>query len=169
MAKPKKDHKIMILVIGGYFVFTGGFMMAYPSFQADLMELNDVPTDQMPDIMGAFYQTWQRVMPWLALIGIGMLGFGVMVDRWQKQALGIHLAFTLLTLVWAAFYGLESHADIQSMMGFFPDQAPQAFSTFMEVIFWFSALTTLLMVLIPMIIIAVKLKRLQAAEEEAML
>lgn len=118
----------LIIGTGGYHLFMAGMMIGVAFFQQKVMALAtaDKPSEDFMQLMTEMHELIFFTMPYLALTGVLVVLFGILIKPLAPYKQTIHLGLFALFVLWFSFYsyhGIEYLNHMQTNLPF-PEHLP---------------------------------------------
>ncbi|MBX9851894.1 MAG: hypothetical protein K2X86_09060 [Cytophagaceae bacterium] len=160
MNKNQKEIRIICLAVGGFYVFFSLYTLFLNSYIASFFS-NLPGSERNPTVMMMqnFQTLYDNYMPYLAIIGIAILLFGLLYLKIKAFAIPLFVVLSAGTIAWALYYSFGANDSFRAFEGLFNyNDVPQmAFmKDWINVAYLISIFTTLGFFVAPQIILGVK-------------
>lgn len=117
-----KDIRLFSLILGGCYAGFGAFSSFIVLMQKwTFSKFEEFPDDAFMETMLIMHDIWLTYMPWLVLIGIGYVAFGLSLKQLGKLRFHANLVLGIASLAWAICYSIGSMAYFESFNSLLKD------------------------------------------------
>lgn len=104
----KKDIKTICLSIGGFYAVFGAFALLMIKIQTIMISnFDQQPDKSFSNTLNVLHKIWIVYMPFMILIGICYLIFGLLFQKIKTNKYQINLVLSLASLIWVIAYALS--------------------------------------------------------------
>lgn len=105
----KKEIKTICLSLGGFYIISGAFAVLMVKIQTIMLSnFETQPDDGFQNTLNVLHKIWIVYMPFMILIGICYLLFGLFYQKIKANKYEINLVLSILSLVWVIAYAISS-------------------------------------------------------------
>jgi len=153
------------MCVGGFHLFSGLMALMVINFQRVMFSMAEPEAQQFIRITENVYSVLYAYMPFLAIIGLLILLFGLQLKKLLKYAMIINAILTACLLIWIGFLTvplMDFYKSFSSeLMGY-----PGEMAEFMNLFQYVSVGGNLVFFLTPQVIIFYKLQKLNSPQVE---
>jgi hypothetical protein len=104
----KKEVKTICLSIGGFYAGFGVLALLMVKLQNTMLSTFETkPDDSFQNTISILHNIWNLYMPFLILIGICYLLFGVFYHKIKVDKYQINLVLSIISLIWVIAYSIS--------------------------------------------------------------
>ena len=160
MSKNQKEIRIIALAVGGFYVFFSLYGLFFNKYLTDFFS-SPPGSDRNPSVamMHSFQSLYNNYMPYLAIIGIAFLLFGILYEKIKTVALPVFAVLAISAVVWSLYYSFGAKESFESFDTVFIRDLPPAMDMmkdWMRVAYIISAFFMIAVFTGPQIILGIK-------------
>lgn len=104
----KKDVKTICLSIGGIYAVFGVLALGMVKMQTMMLSNFDAePDESFMNTMNVLHKLWIHYMPFLVLIGIGYVVFGLLYSKTRVNKFQVNLVLSIISVIWVFAYAFS--------------------------------------------------------------
>ena len=105
----KKEVKSICIALGGFYSAFGLLALLMIKMQKLMIgSFEPIPDDSFQNTMNLLHRIWGSYMPFLILIGICYLLFGLFYNKIKANKYQINLVLSIISLIWVIAYSISS-------------------------------------------------------------
>jgi len=155
-----KQIRNLCFAIGSYYALTGLLSIAVIRFELWLFRFAETSSGEpFPFPIEEMFNGWEKIMPWIIILGMAYIAFGLVLPRYRAHAFNLNLGLGLVSAAWAYIYSHQIIGFIHRLVSGF-EEFPEARPVLL-VIYAFIGISAFALFLGPQFVLGWKIRKME--------